>query len=290
MKRFYCRYVLLIGMVFLALPMCVKAQKDVDSVKLRIYYNHSHIRDLQSAQKVHTDQLVLLLGENSSLFVSFEKISLRKDRKQYVKKMIDANQVPTVQMTGKQHAMEEILRPFGMQRIEVQDYLGRFFIYNEELPSIEWSLDPATKDILGYPCQKATAFFLGRDWEVWFTSEIPLPVGPWKLGGLPGAILAAEDKEGHVKYEAISIQSASVIDSVLAFEGKYLQLELERNRSRVITKAEFEKLKAQALKNPVAFEKMQFQTSRPMETTDFGVDGTISWAYRIPNPIARIKP
>ena len=37
----------------------------------------------------------------------------------------------------------------------------------------------------------ATTHFRGRDWKVWFSEEIPLPLGPWKLGGLPGLILAA---------------------------------------------------------------------------------------------------
>ena len=36
----------------------------------------------------------------------------------------------------------------------------------------------------------ATTHFRGREWKVWFSEEIPLSLGPWKLGGLPGLILA----------------------------------------------------------------------------------------------------
>lgn len=40
--------------------------------------------------------------------------------------------------------------------------------------------------LLGFKCKSATAEFRGRKYKVWYTMEIPIPIGPWKLGGLPG--------------------------------------------------------------------------------------------------------
>ena len=37
-----------------------------------------------------------------------------------------------------------------------------------------------------FDCQKAECDFRGRRWEAWFTTEIPVGEGPWKLRGLPG--------------------------------------------------------------------------------------------------------
>lgn len=51
----------------------------------------------------------------------------------------------------------------------------------------------STKNILGYDCVMATAHYHGRDWTAWFTPDIPLPEGPWKLTGLPGLILEASE-------------------------------------------------------------------------------------------------
>ena len=33
-------------------------------------------------------------------------------------------------------------------------------------------------------CKKATTNFRGRYWEVWYTEDIPISQGPWKLCGI----------------------------------------------------------------------------------------------------------
>lgn len=60
-------------------------------------------------------------------------------------------------------------------------------------PTFDWKLvQDSTKTILGHECQLAEVDFRGRHWKIWFTLDIPLPIGPWKFGGLPGLILQAE--------------------------------------------------------------------------------------------------
>lgn len=61
-------------------------------------------------------------------------------------------------------------------------------IVDDEI-KINWELVDETKKIANYNCQKAKCNFRGRDYVVWFTSEIPVNFGPWKLKGLGGAIL-----------------------------------------------------------------------------------------------------
>jgi len=53
---------------------------------------------------------------------------------------------------------------------------------------INWEISSETKKIGNFTCTKATANFRGRDYTAWFTTDIPLPYGPWKLMGLPGLI------------------------------------------------------------------------------------------------------
>ncbi len=58
---------------------------------------------------------------------------------------------------------------------------------------INWTLvDDSTKSVLGYECHLAETDFRGRHWKAWYTMDIPVSLGPWKLSGLPGLILAAE--------------------------------------------------------------------------------------------------
>ena len=79
------------------------------------------------------------------------------------------------------------------------------FEYTETPPDIEWKTDAETRKICGYKCLKATGRFRGRTYEAWYTEDIPASVGPWKLRGLPGAILLAEDTDRLCRFEATSI-------------------------------------------------------------------------------------
>lgn len=78
--------------------------------------------------------------------------------------------------------------------LNVYDYMaGELVSYDEPIPEIEWSIvEDSTKTIKGYECIMAKSDYHGRTWTVWFTPEIPLPEGPWKLRGLPGLILSAD--------------------------------------------------------------------------------------------------
>ncbi|MGI9137995.1 MAG: GLPGLI family protein [Sediminibacterium sp.] len=60
---------------------------------------------------------------------------------------------------------------------------------------IDWKIKDEMETIGKFKCKKAIGDFRGRTYIVWFTEEIPLPYGPYKLHGLPGLILQAEDTE-----------------------------------------------------------------------------------------------
>lgn len=82
-----------------------------------------------------------------------------------------------------------------------------WFRYDEEMPSFDWELTDSVTNVLGYECQSAKCKFRGREWTVFYTEDIPLSDGPWKLHGLPGLIMKASDKKGHYTFECIGIKS-----------------------------------------------------------------------------------
>lgn len=76
---------------------------------------------------------------------------------------------------------------------------------NAETP--EWTIVPdSTAEILGYPCQMATTLFKGRQWYAWYSEDIPLDEGPWKLRGLPGLILKAYDSQRQFIFEGAGLE------------------------------------------------------------------------------------
>ena len=69
-----------------------------------------------------------------------------------------------------------------------------------------WKISNETKTIDKYKVIKATCTFRGRNWEAWFTPDIPLLVGPWKFRGLPGLIIQIFDESKRFSYNLANIE------------------------------------------------------------------------------------
>ncbi|WP_378186013.1 GLPGLI family protein [Aquimarina sp. W85] len=82
---------------------------------------------------------------------------------------------------------------------------NKLFIVKESFTTIDWVLQKETKKIGKYNCQKAIADYKGRQWTVWFTTEIPVTRGPWKLRGLPGLILEATENRDKFSFYAETV-------------------------------------------------------------------------------------
>ena len=85
-------------------------------------------------------------------------------------------------------------------------FLKNFFSVYESQPKMNWKFLNQKKKINNYLCKNAQTYFRGRVYEVWYTEELPISLGPWKFNGLPGLILSAYDKEGVYKWEVKNIQ------------------------------------------------------------------------------------
>jgi GLPGLI family protein len=85
--------------------------------------------------------------------------------------------------------------------------MGSHYRILEEIPKFKWQLsENTTKNIIGYDCMMATTTFRGRQWTAWYTMDIPLSLGPWKFGGLPGLILLVECKD-FISIEAVGLKT-----------------------------------------------------------------------------------
>lgn len=86
---------------------------------------------------------------------------------------------------------------------------GSYYIVKEDVPKFSWVInEDNTKQILGYQCIKAETDYRGRHWSVWFSPDIPVDAGPWKLRGLPGFIMQARCDD-YVSIECVEINSTT---------------------------------------------------------------------------------
>lgn len=106
------------------------------------------------------------------------------------------------------------------------------YVYEETPEEWTWEISDSTKSILGYECVKATTDFHGRKWIAWFSPEIPVSNGPWKLGGLPGVILEASTDDDKYSFVATGIQQTTK-----AIVPVYLADEYEKTDRKSFLKA-----------------------------------------------------
>lgn len=186
-------------------PAKLGTKKIVDSCIMECIYNYRVIdHSLGDMREYHA---ILELGDSISKYESYG--SYRLDS------VLVGKQEMTLGEYIKLHNMySPDFKEFLLENVNANklSYYGRVsidnYMYQEEVPHIDWALSDSTKEICGYLCHQATATFRGRNWIAWYC-DIPKCVGPWKLNGLPGLILAAETEDKEHTFSAISVRKSS---------------------------------------------------------------------------------
>lgn len=82
----------------------------------------------------------------------------------------------------------------------------RSILTQDDINTMEWTLQEETEEILGYNCQLAVSEFRGRTYYAFFTDKLGFNGGPWKFDGLPGMILKVKSQDGVFSITAKSIE------------------------------------------------------------------------------------
>lgn len=162
----------------------------------------------------------LYFNTQTSLFVYDRKQDMEaKDSLEYNPK---TNDEQNSSLAPKSRKRDEYGRMYFKdnqnQTLKIREFiLGKPYITTEKTPTIKWVILSEHKKIGKFTCQKAIAPFRGRTYEVWFCSAIPLNIGPWKLQGLPGAILEAHSTDGIVVFELEKAEIPKDVQNQLTF-------------------------------------------------------------------------
>ncbi|NJN35110.1 MAG: GLPGLI family protein [Saprospiraceae bacterium] len=83
----------------------------------------------------------------------------------------------------------------------VENHTQKLYSVKDDEAIVKWQIVNEERKINNYTCQKALGDFRGRNYTVWFTKQIGIKGGPWKLAGLPGLILEAISSDGLYRFE-----------------------------------------------------------------------------------------
>lgn len=183
---------------------------------LEVIYTKTTVGDTLKSQ-THSDPMTLRIGKTCAMFYPPKRMwadsLLRTNFELHEKLYREANPIgkPAINPLGGLEA-EFLFRNINDGETMVcQSIAGDYYSYTEPTEHPDWELKQEYKEILGYQCQLAVCDFRGRKWSAWFTPEIPIHEGPWKLFGLPGLVLEARDSKNHYSYEATGIMTDNIL-------------------------------------------------------------------------------
>lgn len=257
--------------------MQANAQKP-DSANFLVHYKFSHLRDTTNPQNIYHENMMLLVGNVSTVYKSYDSRLADEDVKR---------QIMEQTATNGGHGPIKIMRKNGGSGTEY--YLfpaeGKFirrekminsYLVDEQVPVIDWHLKSDTASFGAYHCQKAMGNFKGREYTAWFCPDLSVHGGPWKLLGLPGLILEAYDTKKEVVFKFDGFEDLSklvpssknmqpntgvtikVIGSDIDADPRLIALP---NDAIKTTPAEFNKLKEAMRKDPNAFARSAMAAS-----------------------------
>jgi len=152
-------------------------------------------------------------------------------------------QKPITYETVDKGALRVYYETKSVKDVSKPDMQESDYMIEEDRPAFQWQIEPDTREILSYTCQKAVTDFRGRHYEVWFAPDLPLNDGPWKFSGLPGLILAAEDSDKYFTFQAVGIENS---DKPVQFPQKdYVKT----------SRKEVEKVQKRFIEDPMGFIK-----------------------------------
>jgi GLPGLI family protein len=189
-----------------------------------VHYKFTHVRDTNNRAHPYTENMALYIGKSASVYRSYEPIlEDARYKKEFEEQMAKSpNGYVTVNHYYTGSSTEYLLFP-NEQKFFIKDNLfANNYLIEELIPAVKWTISSETGNIGDLHCQKATCYFKGRNYIVWFCPDLPVRSGPWKLNGLPGVIVDAHDTKNEVvfKFDEIEKMITSKPKSNLLANGK----------------------------------------------------------------------
>lgn len=267
----------LIIIAVLVMPTLMAIAQTPDTAQVLIHYKFSHVRDTANRDHPYTENMALYIGKNSSAYRSYDNVLEQAEAKKQMQAALAASPDGRVNIQRHRRGSGGEYYEFpGEKRLARKEPLVmESYLIEGAMPAIDWKISSDTQTFGGLHCQKATAYFKGRNYTAWFCPDLLLHVGPWKLNGLPGVIVEAYDTKKDVQFMFDGVEKVMITpkaDEHLAGpksdgpgprmvmiggdDGDPGIIQLPKNAIKTTDK-EFTKLDAAMRKDPDAFAQSQ---------------------------------
>ncbi len=208
---------------------------------LECVYDFSRPADDDNSQ-TENGEYILQIGKRYAVYMTYS--SYRSDSVFIRQKNYKIEAMEALRIIGKYRRPSLGLNTIVRDNQEGKQIISALFVnknygYTEPSKQVQWQLRKESKQILGYICKEARCSYGGRTWTAWYAPDIAVTEGPWKLCGLPGLVLEAEDESGKLRFQAITVR-----------KGKEQVYRRKTDEPQILSRAKYLKLYRDFRENP----------------------------------------
>jgi GLPGLI family protein len=185
--------------------------KTINLITLILFFSVANAQQMEKSLKIsYTGQFNSLFGRGEDFRPYKAVLHIQGDQSLFTMKPLHLNkeQNNTMAVDLLIDSLFTVYKDLESNSLlfEFMDLDQRSRYYADTLYPMNWDITSDRKNINGIECIKAITQYKGREYVAWYDPLSQIPNGPWKLGGLPGLIIEAYDKEQqwHVVVDLIS--------------------------------------------------------------------------------------
>lgn len=210
--------------LFLALCFCIFQKSYAQHTSFEVEYSEKMVKNPIDTSDVKSDDYKMVM---------FKKIEEIKKTLGNITYILKGNEIealftykPFMENDANPNLMSAIMlssadgkfytnRSENLNFWQIESHDGKYYRLIEKDKTSDWKITKETKKIGDYDCYKATKKVLLNNRlpimvSAWFTPEIPFSFGPKGYGGLPGLILALDERGFYFYADSVKISDESL--------------------------------------------------------------------------------
>ena len=203
-----------------------QSYKQIDLITHECGYLYEYQSDSLNSDNRRHENMCLLIGKKHSQFSHSSQYKKDSLLNSYM------NHDISIALSNMQQLMKNnrpsfftnyyIIKNYSSTKINLFEHITPGYYNLSENLTFNWELIPKSDTtILNLKCKKATMNYFGRNYNAWYTPEIPIQDGPYKFKNLPGLIVKIEDSKQEHTFTLEYIKNIEYTKPLLQLSKKY---------------------------------------------------------------------